>query len=945
MHVTGTDAIEYRVLKKSGSRYTEISSGKVYPNEPFSFPIPVSGEFSLECSDGTAISLTVEDGYKYGGSKLKNAFIFDNCPWLFIVMNDRTYFYNRKTQEGYVEAISPDKITVLSSEYAILENKTHAERTLYSLKEQKPVLSISNIIFYNSEVIVWSEESDDKKILMLCSLSDRSIITRAIVDLFVIDDKTQRLILSHNSKIEIISLTESLERNAKTTSFYGGIVDIVAPNIVISYEVKSYGKSLYIYDIDEDKLIKRIEIKGHLARIGDNRMVDVWKRKQAIQDFDLRETEFPEATISADFFEFDFYPCEWEIFYTKEHIRFEKDTPYRVNRTGECTLNACMNEYTRLIQNTFDHSLIFHDSICLYNNRESFVLNKTYSGVGYKNTGTIYKDGNHIHLYEGDTIFTLNRNGYWDKGNAHKYDFKCFSDYGVITNKDRNIIQSLSGYTYGKYKAKRCRKNESFLITDEVYIFPNKRILKVQGRNIDIPDFLSQSLKFGLTIDEEGVYLFEFDGQEFSKMKILEKLFDTSEYHDVLLSEDGKSIMHRNGTKTIVLDIAHATEVVYDNVSFVKQVNGSRPQFETPVSLQPRLINPVTMQPIDCRTIAQYQFISPDSKLYADTRLKEYIEYYWLTDNKRLTKDEFSRLIKKYEYPWQEKKGSMAWKKVSDLRKLFIQEHFEYLNHEFPNLFHDDKTGEHWEKTALDEDNTLGTMYFLERIIGKKGTAYIRHSNDDSIYAKIELGDPLTYINYVSFSYDSRYVALAGYRGDRNSSWGGLFLIYDLINHSVITAQNTGRAVWVTSFSKSNALASYTSNPFTFLAKNEDEYEFEDFKSRLIDGRSFLTFSPNGIYFALSAQGYISKYNRYGEINSGWGHQPSSLVEIRFVGDPNKQIIQFHDLSDAGIADVATHATCISAVSFANDNKRLMMVGNDGVVIIRNINLDRNATE
>ena len=302
IQVTGTDAVEYRVLPKFGSGDNEITSGKVYPNKPFSFLIPVPGEFSLECSDGSTIPLSVEDAYKYGGSKLKNAFIFDNCPWIFIVMHDRTYFFNRMTQEAYVEAISPDKITELSSEYVILENKNHTERTVYSLIEQKPVLSISNIVFYNSEVIVWSEENDDKKTLVLCSLSDKSVTSRAIVDLFAIDDKSQRLIFSYENKIEIISLTGSLERNTMTTSIYGKIVDIIAPNIIISYEVKSYGKSLYIYDIDDDKIIKRVEIKGHLARIGNNKIVDVWKRKQAIQNFDITENEFPEAIISADFF-------------------------------------------------------------------------------------------------------------------------------------------------------------------------------------------------------------------------------------------------------------------------------------------------------------------------------------------------------------------------------------------------------------------------------------------------------------------------------------------------------------------------------------------------------------------------------------------------------------------------------------------------------------------
>lgn len=946
VQVTGADAVEYRVLRKSESEDAEIRNGKVYPNEPSSFSIPEPGEFSIECSDGTNIPLTVKDGYKYGGSRFKDAFISDNCPWVFIVMHDRTYFYNRVTQEAYVEAISPDKITILSSEYVILENKNHVERTIYSLNEQKPILCISNIVFYNSEVIVWCEENDDKKMLVLCSLPDRSITSRAIVDLFAIDDKSQRLIFSYESKIEIISLSRSLERNTMTTSIYGKIVDVIAPNIVISYEVKSYGNSLYIYNIDEDKPIKGIKVKGHLARIGNNKIIDIWKRKQAIENFDITETEFPEAIISADYYEFDFYPCDWEIFYTEKHIHLEKVSPYRVNRTEECNLHSCMSEFNQPLQNPFDHSLIYNDSICLYNDKESFVRNKTYSAAGYMDTGTIYKDGDHIYLCEGNTIYTLSRNGYWDKGITHKYDFKRFSEYGVITNEDKDIIQSLGGHKYGKYKSTRYRKTESFLITDEAYIFPNKRILRVKGNDIDIPAFLSQSLKFGLTIYDDGVYLYELKGKEYAQMQILENLFDSSKYQNVLLSEDGNSIMYRDGTNTIIVDIAKESEEVFNNVSFIKQVNGMRPLFnENPSSLQPRIINPVTMQPLDCKTMSQYQFISPDGNLYADSRLKEYVEFYWLKNKKPLSIDEVTRLIRKFEYPWQKKRDSTDWKEVTNLRKLFIQEHFDYLNDKFQHLLHNDPTGEKWEKSVLDEDNILGASHFLDRLIGKKGIAYIRRSSDDSIFAKIDLGEPLTYINYVSFSYDSKYMALAGYRGDRNSSWGGLFLIYDLIDKSVVTSQNTGRAVWVTAFSKSNALASYTSNPFTFFAKNEKEYDYDDFKSKLIDHRSFLTFSSDGRYFALSDQGYVSKYDRKGRINPSWGHEPSSMVEIRLVEDPNNKIIQFYDLSDAGIDDVATQASCVAAVSFSNNNKRLMMVGKDGVVIVRNLHLEDYADE
>ena len=105
-----------------------------------------------------------------------------------------------------------------------------------------------------------------------------------------------------------------------------------------------------------------------------------------------------------------------------------------------------------------------------------------------------------------------------------------------------------------------------------------------------------------------------------------------------------------------------------------------------------------------------------------------------------------------------------------------------------------------------------------------------------------------------------------------------------------------------------------------------------------------MTYSPDGEYFALSSQGYISKYDKDGNIQIGWGHQPSSLVEIRATGNFSKDIISFHDLSEEGIADSSVKRS-VASVSFSDGNKRLMMVGKDGVVIIRNLHLDDYAEQ
>ena len=89
---------------------------------------------------------------------------------------------------------------------------------------------------------------------------------------------------------------------------------------------------------------------------------------------------------------------------------------------------------------------------------------------------------------------------------------------------------------------------------------------------------------------------------------------------------------------------------------------------------------------------------------------------------------------------------------------------------------------------------------------------------------------------------------------------------------------------------------------------------------------------------ALSSQGYRSKYGKNGDIQLGWGHEPSTLVYVRHVEDLQKDLFVLSDLSNCGLAD-SEKSKSVASVSFSIDNTKLMMVGNDGVVIVRNISL------
>jgi WD40 repeat protein len=118
----------------------------------------------------------------------------------------------------------------------------------------------------------------------------------------------------------------------------------------------------------------------------------------------------------------------------------------------------------------------------------------------------------------------------------------------------------------------------------------------------------------------------------------------------------------------------------------------------------------------------------------------------------------------------------------------------------------------------------------------------------------------------------------------------------------------------------------------------------KEFDICVIGGYNFLTYSPDGAYFACSQQGYVAYRNGMGNINPNWGHQPSALVDIRRASDPDNELIRFSDLSEMGIADTF-RSQSVSSVSFSNDNKKLLMVGKDGVVIVRNLHLEDYASK
>lgn len=926
IHSDSSVPLSYYVCNKvDNDEQSSIIDGILYPYEPHSIRISKPGEYVVCFEDGSSTVVVVEDGYKFGGGSYKASFIHDTCPWVFIVMHDRTYFYNRLTEESYVEVISPDSITFVSDDFVLFSNKSDDFQTLYSLKEQKPVICIKDIVYMDNHYVIWNVDSNENHRLIFFSLETQESNIEVSCDYYVGKNESKQIYYINDKKLYRIDLEDGFSYTF-LSEIKGTFITFVGSELCVSYDERA-NSDLHIFNMSSCEF-STLKYEGVLSSVNGNCLIDISKERHSIYQFNLKESGFPNAVIEGKYVEFNLYPALWEVFYTVKTTTIHKSLNH---------YNISDETYLKSLKLKVNHKLVLNNGqavvneyrFCFYNPRESYVCGKVHSGSGYIEGGQIYVHKDIVHLKSGGATYTLSRNGYWDGKREGNYDYKYFDKFGVVKDIDTNTFKSFSGKEYAKGLV-CCNHIYNYFQIGDISIYANGKILSTKFNGI----IFSSEYKFGLKVPMDctgkvngDITLCTFNGDLCDERTILQSLFDSSTYKNVLFSVNGEQVMYQTEDDAVVMNIATGQSEIFPSMSYIKHINGIRLFFETASSLQPRLVNPITRQYINCNSMPDFQFVSPDGKLYADTRLQDYIEYYFIETGKIISKEEYNELVDRFTYPTNVDKSHDSYIHVIEERRLFIQDNFDFLNATYPYFFKNNQSGNNWDEFVLEESS----VSFVQRVIGLRGIAVIRETETGSEVTRISLGEPLSYINYVSFSYDSRYVALAGY-GDVSH---GLFLVYDLESRKTLFNERRPRAVWTTAFSIQGSLAGYSSEPISYLALNPDEYD----KTEKIDNRNFLTFSPDGNYFALSTQGYISKYDINGKERAVWGHQPSSKVFVKAI-ENNEELYEFDDLAETGIEDVENNNS-VASVSFSYDNKKLMMVGKDGVVVIRNLHLNK----
>lgn len=921
--------------KDSGS--TE-KAGLLRPNIPQKIMLSNVGNYDVVFGDGSKTEIFVEDGYKFGGGSHKAFFIFDDCPWVFVVMRDRTYFHNRDTGEEYVEYMSPDSITVVSRDFVLMQNNGQDEVTLYSLTEQKPIICVSNIIFHNHSFLAWcfKDSDNEKQELVIFSLSQKEEIARSVCDCISIDKSNMQIHFANNNHIHSIDVSSESGIEEKSFSPNGKFAAFAQIKYVVFIESKYAHKEIVVYEIANQVEQNRIITYGNIARINDNKLINIYQRKQSIQDFDLSNSDFPEAIISASYTEYDIYPCKTDTFYKEQITEISSNVR---SATTNSTLKSVVSELNESLGNC--NNVVITDRIfCIYGSQESILIrfNEPKRVFHAQNGGSIYSHGDRM-IYERDGKYAfLNKNyGFWGSLIEGDFNFSYFNDYGIIIDNNTKEVKK-HNQSLGKFIT--YNKLFDYVKTEKGRISRDGYILWVDKDEF-VPTHFSPKFTYGIELKDDKILLYTNKNNKFSEPKIiLEDLFDTSKYSNAFLSENGHQIIHRNNDVYRMIDLGTGDTTEFDNLSFVEHINGVRPQFRITDSSQAILINPMNGLPVDTFLLDEYQFVSPDGKFYADKALDKYIEYYDHIQQRLISKEEYLEFYDKFNLLVFDKEKRKE--KVQN-RKNFVQKHSDFLIVVLRKKGYQERSTEEFQEILIDEKNIYGISWFLELFIETRGIAVVCRTEDKSEVARINLGKPLWFLNYVSFSYDNRYVAIAG-RYPNNSGYSGLFLVYDLKNKEIITDNKSSYAVWTTTFTKEGNIAAYTSCPNSIVCdiKELPQIEKKMEKSGEIGfpvcDVNFLSFSPDGRLFACSFQGYIPYRRKDGNINANWGHQQSSLVSIRKADSPDDEIIRFSDLSDEGVA--GTNQKCsVASVSFSNDNSRIMMVGRDGCMIIRNLHL------
>lgn len=826
---------------KADAGQLRVSVYKTHDAEGKEVVLPIlqaNTKTDVDNNDGQDEEVFIEDAIKLGGGRIKNAFVFDDNPWVFVTTKDRLYIYNKETKEEKVEfCVTPDDIRDLGQYYDspgkpcdFFLFQTKSDFAIYDVLRGRIVFSFVKHLYCNSRLVIY--ETDD--------------------GVAVYDYRFSRNVLNFKGR-----------RYSFGDKFY--YID----------EGKLFGmntSSAFINNIDFAGEIGDSDILfgNHLLKLEK----DLASRKEyAYISLGNGERGMIKTTLA-----FPYYIDSWAGYNT---ISFQKaKEQYLVFKEEN---KKTLSEYPNI------------KSGCM--------------GLRIKRT---------IHEWEGKKRLLVL--------------YGEIIAYPALKHSIPFVLKGIEGETLDYSNA---MIEPAPLCHDCAEIKLEDTAIECELNNGE--RLFCKSSSGNLLITKEDNKLYLRDIKDNCRHEILNNSFDSSSYTNAYFTSDGKSVvvqLNNNEGKIFGFEDLNMTHFDVEGFTVARNegFNGYKPEISVLDGRKPVWRDTISLARISEKDMSKHIFMSPDGKYFADTSMKTV--YYNRLEEREMTIDELH--FEKDRYDWKDNASDQEKKDKIVLRKELLK------NYEKDLLFKHLLDHE-WEKRETEnlinyylERSATFTPLFIDRL------GYVCYRKKQGEEHRILIGRSVWFLNYVSFSYDSKYLAFgAKMKEDEfRHSEEGVFVLFDLEREEETIRQEKEMlndckyhhglyAVWMTMFNKTGDVAYYDSHPNAYFVTAESNYK----EAKKAQGKSLLCFSPTGKYMALSDQSYID-YAHHPESN--WGHQPSGNVFVHSTDSFDHCLEQYNDLGD-GIEGVARQAGSVASAAFSQDERRLLVVGNDGVVVVRNL--------
>lgn len=474
------------------------------------------------------------------------------------------------------------------------------------------------------------------------------------------------------------------------------------------------------------------------------------------------------------------------------------------------------------------------------------------------------------------------------------------------------------------------------LSSNNIVINPKSASIKdsflgnIESHSTDLSKIVSQRINH--------IYLSIYN-TSLKKYEEREIKLDINKYQESYLSPNGQFlVLQDDSNKYLWYDIEKNETVRFFSGNFLAFSKEGNLIIEEDGTRAVKILDPMTFSKITPPNYHHYRFLSPDGKLYSQLSLKT--RYFNKLTGDELTINDVSKFRKDLDDP-------SIFLSINPDKKQEYQREKDKVDKNRRSFYFKNKSK--FDELEIDDHSkiTSHTVVKVEKFteIGIVGT---------NITTEILFPEDLAYYNYAAFSYDNKYFAYVG-----KPSSKGLIHLFKLdyvesSNKLLVTDSYLSRypsyASWVCGFSKTGYFATYDSTPDTYLLKIDEElFEFKtdeielreniyNSKSNIyhqyhkwnkIEGKNFLCFSPTGAYLALSEQGYEPL------TLGGYGHQESNAVHIA-ITETGRIIDSF---TGHGDKIKENRRKKVTFVAFSEDEKRIMTLSSDGVVVIRDLKI------